>query len=239
MLSDQVIVSLFRCSRSLSACAGASTWQRDTWPGDTSTAGGSTCAQISCASGQRVRKRQPDGSCGGETDLAAQRRRAACGAASATGSPRAGRSCTGAAARRRPLDAARSRRSRPRYITATRSAMWATTDSWCEMNTIASPSSLAQLAQQLEDLRLDRDVERADGLVGDQHARARRQRARDRDALALPAGQLRAGRASAPTAAARRARAARSTTCRAAPPLRPARARAPAPRSPRRPSCAG
>jgi len=44
------------------------------------------------------------------------------------------------------------------------------------------------LAQQVEDLRLDRDVERGDGLVGDQQLGFQRQRARDADALALAAG---------------------------------------------------
>src|ERR1019366_3329659 len=47
-----------------------------------------------------------------------------------------------------------------------------------------------QLAQQVEDLRLDRDVERGDRLVGDDQLRLQRQRARDPDPLTLTAGEL-------------------------------------------------
>ena len=49
---------------------------------------------------------------------------------------------------------------------------------------------LLQVLQQVQHLRLHRDVERADRLVGDDQARPRDQRARDRDALALAAGEL-------------------------------------------------
>ena len=47
-----------------------------------------------------------------------------------------------------------------------------------------------QLADQIENLRLDRDVERGGRLVGDQQPRIARQRHRDHHALAHPAGQL-------------------------------------------------
>ena len=47
-----------------------------------------------------------------------------------------------------------------------------------------------QLAQQVEDLRLDRDVERRDRLVGHDHLRLERERAGDADALALAAREL-------------------------------------------------
>ena len=46
------------------------------------------------------------------------------------------------------------------------------------------------LVEQFQHLRLHRDVERGDGLVGDQHVGIERQRARDGDALALAAGEL-------------------------------------------------
>ena len=72
------------------------------------------------------------------------------------------------------------------------------------------PVSLADVGEQVEDLRLDRDVERGDRLVEDQHARLGRERARDRDALALAAGQ--------------RARAGRGSGARRGRPGRPARA---------------
>src|SRR5262245_770820 len=47
-----------------------------------------------------------------------------------------------------------------------------------------------QLYQEVEDLRLDRHVERADRLVAHDQRRAERQRAGDTDALALAAGEL-------------------------------------------------
>ena len=49
---------------------------------------------------------------------------------------------------------------------------------------------LLQVLQQVDDLRLDRDVERRHRLVGDDQARLDRQGARDADALALPAAEL-------------------------------------------------
>src|SRR3954454_8158407 len=48
---------------------------------------------------------------------------------------------------------------------------------------------LPQSGEQVEDLRLDGDVERGDRLVADDHLRLDRECARDRDALALAAGQ--------------------------------------------------
>ena len=44
--------------------------------------------------------------------------------------------------------------------------------------------------QEIDDLRLDRDVERRYGLIADQHRRLRDQRPGDADALALPAREL-------------------------------------------------
>ena len=52
------------------------------------------------------------------------------------------------------------------------------------------PELALQVAQQVEDLRLDRHVERGDRLVGDDQLRLERERARDADALALAAGEL-------------------------------------------------
>ena len=65
----------------------------------------------------------------------------------------------------------------------------------------------ADVGEQVEHLRLDRDVERRDRLVEDEHLRLGRQRARDRDALALAARQPRAAaraiwRSSSPTSSA-------------------------------------
>ena len=47
-----------------------------------------------------------------------------------------------------------------------------------------------QLGKQFQDLRLHHDVERGDRLVTHQDLRSQRQGTRDRDPLALPAGQF-------------------------------------------------
>ena len=52
------------------------------------------------------------------------------------------------------------------------------------------PELALHVAQQVQHLRLDRHVERRDGLVGDQQLRLQRERARHADALALAAGEL-------------------------------------------------
>ncbi len=49
---------------------------------------------------------------------------------------------------------------------------------------------LLQFLQQVDDLRLDRDVERGDRLVAHDEGRLHRQRARDAHALALAAGEF-------------------------------------------------
>jgi hypothetical protein len=49
---------------------------------------------------------------------------------------------------------------------------------------------LAQVGQQVDDLRLDRHVERGHRLVGDDEARLDGERAGDADPLPLPAGEL-------------------------------------------------
>ena len=54
---------------------------------------------------------------------------------------------------------------------------------------IGEAQFLLQILEQVEDLRLHRDVERRDRLVADQQVGAERQRARDADALALAAGE--------------------------------------------------
>ena len=58
------------------------------------------------------------------------------------------------------------------------------------MSTIAIPRSRCRRAQQLEDLRLHRDVERGRRLVGDQQLRVVDERHRDHHALAHAAGEL-------------------------------------------------
>ena len=58
--------------------------------------------------------------------------------------------------------------TRPRYITTISSHRYSTTARSCEMNSMLRPERLLQLLQQVQDLRLDRDVERRDRLVGDE-----------------------------------------------------------------------
>ena len=52
------------------------------------------------------------------------------------------------------------------------------------------PELALQVAQQVEDLRLDRHVERGDRLVGHDQLRLERERAGHADALPLAAGEL-------------------------------------------------
>ena len=93
----------------------------------------------------------------------------------------------------------------PRYITATRSQRYSTVARSWLMNRHEKPSSLLEVAQQVEDRRLHGDVERGHGLVRDQQASARRSaRARGRRAGAARrrarAGSGSAAPARSPTA---------------------------------------
>ena len=115
-----------------------------------------------------------------------------------------------AACRTRPAPA-RCSTTRPAYITSTSSAPRATTPRSWVMRMIALPVSCCRLCISVQDLRLDRDVQRGGGLVGDQQARLTGQRHRDHRALAHAArkpvriGARRAARARAcaPCAASR------------------------------------
>ena len=91
---------------------------------------------------------------------------------------------------RAPRPAVPCSTTRPCCITATRSAISATTPKSWVMNRTAVPLALLQVADQLQDLRLRRDVERGGRLVGDQQLRLERQRHGDHRALALAAGEL-------------------------------------------------
>ena len=55
---------------------------------------------------------------------------------------------------------------------------------------VGQPAVALQVGQQVEHLRLHRDVERRDRLVADDEARLDRERPRDPDALALATGEL-------------------------------------------------
>ena len=58
------------------------------------------------------------------------------------------------------------------------------------MKIMREPEPDPQVRQQVEDLRLDRHVERAHRLVGDQHLGIGRERPRDADPLALAAREV-------------------------------------------------
>ena len=79
---------------------------------------------------------------------------------------------------------------RPAYITHTRSHTSATTPRSWLISTSAIPGLAPDLPQQIEDLRLDRHVERGGGFVGDQQFRLAGQRHGDHHALVLTAGHL-------------------------------------------------
>ena len=55
---------------------------------------------------------------------------------------------------------------------------------------VGQPQALLQILQQVQDLRLNRDIERAGRLVADEQLGLDCERARNSDALALPAGEL-------------------------------------------------
>ena len=78
----------------------------------------------------------------------------------------------------------------PAYISATRCAIPATTARSCVISSMRHPLLALQLLQQVEDLRLDRHVERRRRLVGDQEVGLGGERHRDHHALLLSAGQL-------------------------------------------------
>ena len=88
------------------------------------------------------------------------------------------------------LDRGASRRCVPRTSRPRRCAISATTPRSCVMRMIAMPVSSRSIAQQLEDLRLDGDVERGGRLVGDEQLRLAGQRHRDHHALAHAAREL-------------------------------------------------
>ena len=80
--------------------------------------------------------------------------------------------------------------TRPAYITSTRSAIPATTPMSCVISTTDDRVRVRSSRDQLEDLRLDRDVERGRRLVRDQHPRVAGERHRDHHPLAHAAREL-------------------------------------------------
>ena len=78
----------------------------------------------------------------------------------------------------------------PAYITATRSAICATTPRLWVMNSIAMPCRSLQVGEQPQHLRLDGHVQRRGRLVGEQQRRLAGQRDGDHHPLAHAAGEL-------------------------------------------------
>ena len=79
---------------------------------------------------------------------------------------------------------------RPRYITATRAAMCLTTPRSCAMKMNDRPRLRCRSVQKVDDLRLDRNIERRNRLVANDELGLRGERAGDADALPLAAGEL-------------------------------------------------
>ena len=140
---------------------------------------------------QRGRKRQPGGgssSEGGAPGIAVSRRGLARSSRGIDPSSPQVYGCCGVAeqlARPCPYST-----TRPAYITATRSAISATTPRSWVISTTAEPNSLRRSLDQLQDLGLDGHVERGRRLVGDQQVGVARERHRDHHALAHAAREL-------------------------------------------------
>ncbi len=143
--------------------------------GATGSRAGTAARQGSMASGQRGAKAQPGGRAisGGTVPGMVGRpwpaRRRVGGAEAGHRAIRPGCRGGGACGRRRAT--APSSTTRPAYITATRSAISATTPRLWVTKSMAMPRSRCRRLQQVEDLGLDGDVESGGGLVGDQQRR--------------------------------------------------------------------
>ena len=75
-------------------------------------------------------------------------------------------------------------------MTFTRSAYRATTPRLCVMISIASAQAAGEILHELQDLSLDRHVERRGGLIGQDQGRIARQGHGDHQALAHAAAEL-------------------------------------------------
>ena len=98
--------------------------------------------------------------------------------------------CRGGGGRRRWTAAGPVSTIRPSCMTETRSQRSATTPKLCVTMQDGHAELLLEVAQQVEDLGLDGDVERGGRLVGDDQARVAGDRPGDQDALRHAAGQL-------------------------------------------------
>ena len=149
--------------------------------------------QMSCAFQQRVWKRQAGGGLIGLGTSPGSRIRSRWpGAATgpAPGPPTAARRCTGASASGRRVLRSASSTILPRYITATRSRDVPDHRQVVRDEHVGQAELVLQVLQQVDDLGLDRHVQRGDRLVGDDQLGPQGERAGDADALALAAGEL-------------------------------------------------
>ena len=84
-------------------------------------------------------------------------------------------------------------------MTATRSHKYRTTAKSCETKSMGEMPALADALQQPQDLRLHRDIERGERLVGDEYGRLQGNGARQRHPLLLAAAELSGIAAAEPT----------------------------------------
>ena len=185
-----------RRQRAMRRCANGSgigvpaKWQATRWPSPFGSSGGSTSAQIGCAIGQRVRKRQPLGgfiglgTSPGQHDPPRLRPGRGVGIAesSATVYGCSGRANSSAAGRELDDLAEVHDRDPVGDVADDREVVGD--------EEIGEAERLLELDEQVQHLRLDRDVERRHRLVGDDELRLQDERARDPDPLALAAAEL-------------------------------------------------
>ncbi len=171
-------------------------WQATTWPSAPAPSlGGAATAppwrQRSWAWAQRVWKRQPLGRIERARHVAGQPDAGALRPWDrAPAPPTAGPACRDGAGRANRLRLGANSTILPRYMTATRSEMCAHDREVVGDEEVGEAEPALQVLQQVDDLRLDRHVERGDGLVADDQLGLRGERAGDADALALAAGEF-------------------------------------------------
>ena len=165
-------------------------WHATRWPSPFCSSGGSSSAQIGCASGQRVRKRQPlGGFIGLGTSPERTIRRVFI--------PGRGTGIAESSATRvrvqRPREELRRRRELddlPEVHDRDPVGDVADHGEVVGDEQVRQAELLLELDEQVQHLRLDRDVERGDRLVRDDELRLQHERARDADALPLAAAEL-------------------------------------------------
>ena len=173
--------------------AAGSRWQASRWPRRRARSS-SSGTSLHCSNrvrAARARRRTPRAawiSDGGTPGIAVSR----CGSRPVEARDRAEQPPGVRVLRRREERRAScpARRPGPRTSRTTRSATSATTPMSCVIMHDRRAELVLELADQLEDLRLDRHVERRRRLVGDQEVGVARERHRDHHALAHAAREL-------------------------------------------------